>query len=1798
MSSHDKSRTSSGGGGKASSFFSRSRHKADKRNTSDEGRYLAPQQGDASSVNSRNSRHQRESSVVSVRPESPESGLNMMAGVMTTIPYDTVSAGRRSPVPMDYLPKGDQMPVQREILPHQLNKATSDFHQYPSFEPATPSPYQTNISGPRPPPGASNITMASTGGRTTLQQWGPPRDSTATASSNYKYNSYMTSAGRSSGDNSSIFSSGNPGPYFEQSGTSRSSRLALPTASSQSSHLSQHSHRDSHRLTKTTGGYQSTETFSFPKPDDDNVIEQMFLALMQKRGWHNLPDQAKRQMLAYPPVKKWTLIHNDRLTEWQGEQKRRQTAKMGQYSSVDIAQSSDEEGSPEWYVRKVMDNSLDSKGLASLEVNLRTQQIGWVKRFTECQGQVALTSILLKINRRMALGPSADAGKGDKQLDREYDIVKCLKALMNNKFGADDALHHQQVIVALATSLISPRLTTRKLVSEVLTFLCHWADGKGHVKVIEALDVVKAQQGENGRFDAWMRLVEVTIDGRGKMGSLVGASDEVRSGGIGMENLLMEYAVATLILLNMLVDAPDRDLQLRVHIRAQFTACGIKRILNKMEAFQYDLIDKQIEHYRNNEAIDYEDMLDRENNSIKDSIEGEVKDLNDPVQIVDAIQQRLKGSKTQDYFISALQHLLLLRDNDGEERLRMFQLVDSMLSYVAMDRRLPDMDLKQSLNFTVQSLLDKLHTDSEARQALDEALESRQIADAAMAERDELAARIALGADGLVAKLQKQIDEQSRYIEAQRRRVEGLKSELESLQTLRAKEAQRNELETRELYLMLRDAQDVAASNAVKGGAAKLGEEDPARMQGILDRDRLMERLQMQIERQKTQFKLEGRVWGEAVGPSDRLRALREEMEGYGEEAASGEGLDSRDFTHSMLGSVKRSTKIPRKPVGSRGEAAAEGIVEESDDVGDGEDVVYEKPRLVEIKRPVLDPKQANGMFNELAGKVKRYDASDSEDGDGVTTGPSHPSMESQATPITPSDNETPKIEISAPVTGAAPPPPPPPPPPPLPGQLPGAQPPPPPPPPPPLPGQLTGVPPPPPPPPPPPMPGQLSGAPPPPPPPPPPPMPGQLAGAPPPPPPPPPMPGMKGMPPPPPPPMPGAISGHFLAQQTSFTTNSSLGLAGVRPKKKLKALHWDKVDTPLTTHWAAHAPSAEEREEKYLELSRKGILDEVEKLFIAKEIKKIGQSSAKRDDKKQIISNDLRKTFEISLSKFSQYSVDRVVQMIIHCDKEVLDNPVVMDFLQKDELCNIPDNTSKLMAPYSKDWTGPEANKENRELDPNELTRQDQIYLQTAFELHHYWKSRMRALALTRSFESDYDEITEKIRTVSAVSESLRDSVSLMNVLGLILDIGNYMNDANKQARGFKLSSLARLAMVKDDKNETTLADLVERIVRNQYPEWENFTQDITGVLTAQKINIEQLQADAKRYIDNIKNVQMSLDSGNLSDPKKFHPQDRVSQIVQRCMKDARRKAEQMALYLEEMVTTYNDIMVFYGEDPTDENARRDFFAKLATFISEWKRSRDKNVQLEETRRRNEASMKRKNAQLKAASDSSGIGTGQASPTSSGAMDQLMEKLKAAAPQTRDQRDRRRRARLRDRHQVRIASGQQIPDMNEIPEVEAGLSKNGANGVNGAPNGDASGADGSVAGDGGLLSPDSALLSPMSRDGDASSAAGGGEDDVAARAALLLQGMRRGSGAENGEDLRRQARRQLDDVKDRRMRRSRRPEKAGPSSASNAGDGDESRATSVAGDERPPLLSEAGDIPPTPSAGEFAAAVALAMER
>lgn len=64
-------------------------------------------------------------------------------------------------------------------------------------------------------------------------------------------------------------------------------------------------------------------------------------------------------------------------------------------------------------------------------------------------------------------------------------------------------------------------------------------------------------------------------------------------------------------------------------------------------------------------------------------------------------------------------------------------------------------------------------------------------------------------------------------------------------------------------------------------------------------------------------------------------------------------------------------------------------------------------------------------------------------------------------------------------------------------------------------------------------------------------------------------------------------------------------------------------------------------------------------------------------------------------------------------------------------------------------------------------------------------------------------------------------------------------------------------------------------------------------------------------------------------------------------------------------------------------------------------------------------------------------------SPGATGDMDSLLAKLRAAKPEARDQRERRRRARLKDRHDVRVASGQKMPEMGDLvreEKAESGL--------------------------------------------------------------------------------------------------------------------------------------------------------------
>jgi hypothetical protein len=88
-------------------------------------------------------------------------------------------------------------------------------------------------------------------------------------------------------------------------------------------------------------------------------------------------------------------------------------------------------------------------------------------------------------------------------------------------------------------------------VCELLTFLCYCEPPNGRNEVIKGFELLRQHRKDLSTFDGWLKDLENTLDGRGKMGSLVGANDEFRRLGVfnAPDSHLMEYAVRILLLL-------------------------------------------------------------------------------------------------------------------------------------------------------------------------------------------------------------------------------------------------------------------------------------------------------------------------------------------------------------------------------------------------------------------------------------------------------------------------------------------------------------------------------------------------------------------------------------------------------------------------------------------------------------------------------------------------------------------------------------------------------------------------------------------------------------------------------------------------------------------------------------------------------------------------------------------------------------------------------------------------------------------------------------------------------------------------------------------------------------------------------------------------------------------------------------------------------------------------------------------------------------------------------------------------
>ncbi|XP_027137336.1 protein diaphanous homolog 3 isoform X3 [Larimichthys crocea] len=366
--------------------------------------------------------------------------------------------------------------------------------------------------------------------------------------------------------------------------------------------------------------------------------------------------------------------------------------------------------SPQEFLGELKSGVMDERLFAcldSLRVSLTSNPVSWVQSF----GHEGL-GLLLDVLERLLFKKQQE--KIDKK--NQHKVVQCLKAFMNNKYGLDRILGEEKSLALLARAIDPTQSAMMTDVVKLLSAICIVGEDNILEKVLEAITTA----GEWRAIERFSPIVQ------------------------GLQDRSVQLQVACMQLINALVTSPD-ELDFRLHIRNEFMRCGLKEILPQLTTIRNEALDIQLkvfEEHKEEDMIEFSHRLE--------DIKSELDDAGDVFSIV---QSTVKDSSAEPYFLSILQHLMLIR-NDYLVRPQYFKIIEECVSQIVLHRSGTDPDfsyrkrLDVDFSHLIEVCVDKARIDeyeqraSELAQKFDEEFLSRQEAQTQLVKYEEKVAEL------------------------------------------------------------------------------------------------------------------------------------------------------------------------------------------------------------------------------------------------------------------------------------------------------------------------------------------------------------------------------------------------------------------------------------------------------------------------------------------------------------------------------------------------------------------------------------------------------------------------------------------------------------------------------------------------------------------------------------------------------------------------------------------------------------------------------------------------------------------------------------------------------------------------------------------------------------------------------------------------------------------------------------------------------------------------------------------------
>uniref|UniRef100_A0A3B5QMK7 Diaphanous related formin 2 n=1 Tax=Xiphophorus maculatus TaxID=8083 RepID=A0A3B5QMK7_XIPMA len=356
------------------------------------------------------------------------------------------------------------------------------------------------------------------------------------------------------------------------------------------------------------------------------------------------------------------------------------------------------------YVHELRSGIMDDKllnCLESLRVSLTSNPVSWVNNF----GHEGLGLLLENLEKLLDKKQQENI---DKRI--QHKLIQCLKAFMNNKYGLQRILGDERSLLLLARAIDPKQTNMMTEIVKILSAICIIGEENILDKILAAMTIA-AERNNKERFAP---IVE------------------------GMENHeAQQLQVACMQLINALVTSPD-DLDFRIHLRNEFLRCGLKKILPEIK--KTEELDIQLKVFNENKDEDAIELSHR-----LDDIRAEMDDMN---EVYHLLSNMVKDTASETYFLSILQHLLLIR-NDYYIRPQYYKVIEECVSQVVLHRSGTDPDFGYSkrldVDFTqlIDQCVDKAKVEESEQKAVeyskkfDEEFSARQEAQAESQKKEE-----------------------------------------------------------------------------------------------------------------------------------------------------------------------------------------------------------------------------------------------------------------------------------------------------------------------------------------------------------------------------------------------------------------------------------------------------------------------------------------------------------------------------------------------------------------------------------------------------------------------------------------------------------------------------------------------------------------------------------------------------------------------------------------------------------------------------------------------------------------------------------------------------------------------------------------------------------------------------------------------------------------------------------------------------------------------------------------------------